>query len=109
MRFAPRPVALAVTASLTLPGLAEDWEYSDDGTVLTLHVREGVTFHHGEPLDAEAVVANLERAMTHEASTVSGHLATVEEVDVVDDHRVDLHLARADATVPGHLSPAGPV
>ncbi len=87
-----------------VPGLAEDWEYSDDGATLTLHLREDVTFHDGEVLDGEAVAANLERAMTHEASAVAGQLTSIEDIEVVDEHRVDLHLAGPDATLPGVLA-----
>jgi peptide/nickel transport system substrate-binding protein len=43
------------------PALAEKWEVSADGKVWTLHLRKNVKFHDGEPLDAKAVVWNLER------------------------------------------------
>ena len=33
-----------------VPGLAESWEYKDDQTELTFHLRQGVTFHNGEPV-----------------------------------------------------------
>ena len=42
-------------------GLAEEWEQSEDGTVWTFHLREGVVFHDGDELDAEAVCANFDR------------------------------------------------
>lgn len=42
-------------------GLAEDWERSEDGTVWTFHLREGVQFHDGDELTAEAVCANFDR------------------------------------------------
>ena len=42
-----------------VPGLAESWEYNDDQTELTFHLRQGVTFHNGEPFNAEAVKTNL--------------------------------------------------
>ncbi|MBB6118663.1 ABC transporter substrate-binding protein [Nocardiopsis algeriensis] len=42
-------------------GLAEDWEQSEDGTVWTFHLRDGVVFHDGDELDAEAVCANFDR------------------------------------------------
>jgi peptide/nickel transport system substrate-binding protein len=45
------------------PGLAERWETSPDGLTWTFHLRAGVRFHDGTPLDAEAVVWNLERWM----------------------------------------------
>jgi peptide/nickel transport system substrate-binding protein len=31
------------------PALATDWSISDDGTVYTFTLREGVTFHDGSP------------------------------------------------------------
>ncbi|TNC24433.1 peptide ABC transporter substrate-binding protein [Amycolatopsis alkalitolerans] len=43
------------------PGLASSWEISPDGTVYTFHIREGVKFHDGTPLDAAAVEFNIRR------------------------------------------------
>ena len=43
------------------PGLAVSWEDGKDGMSTTFVLREGVTFHDGAPLDADAVVANFER------------------------------------------------
>ena len=42
------------------PGLAESWELSDDGLELVLEIREGVTWHDGEPFTPEDVEFNLE-------------------------------------------------
>jgi len=44
------------------PALATSWEVSDDGLTWTFHLREGVTFHDGTPLTADAVVASIEAA-----------------------------------------------
>ncbi|WP_104203792.1 ABC transporter substrate-binding protein [Billgrantia saliphila] len=38
-----------------------DWEVSDDGLVYTFRLREGLTFHDGEPVTAADVVASLQR------------------------------------------------
>jgi peptide/nickel transport system substrate-binding protein len=43
------------------PQLAVAWEVDPHGTVWTFHLRPGVRFHDGTPLDAEAVVFSLER------------------------------------------------
>jgi peptide/nickel transport system substrate-binding protein len=42
-------------------GLAERWEMSADGRQWTFHLRRGVRFHDGTPLNAEAVVFSLDR------------------------------------------------
>ncbi|WP_017571909.1 ABC transporter substrate-binding protein [Nocardiopsis halotolerans] len=42
-------------------GLAESWEQSEDGTVWTFHLRDGVVFHDGDEFNAEAVCANFDR------------------------------------------------
>lgn len=42
------------------PWLAERWEQNGDATQFTLHLKNGVTFSDGSPLDAAAVVANLD-------------------------------------------------
>ena len=42
------------------PWLAERWEQNADATEFTLHLKSGVTFSDGTPLDASAVVANLD-------------------------------------------------
>jgi peptide/nickel transport system substrate-binding protein len=43
------------------PALAESWEVSDDAMSITFKLREGVSFHDGEPFNAEAVCFNFDR------------------------------------------------
>lgn len=42
------------------PWLAERWEQNANATQFTLHLKKGVTFSDGTPVDAAAVVANLD-------------------------------------------------
>jgi peptide/nickel transport system substrate-binding protein len=42
------------------PWVAESWQQNDAATEFTLHLKKGVTFSDGTPLDAAAVVANLD-------------------------------------------------
>lgn len=44
------------------PFLLESIEPNEDNTVFTLKVREGISFHDGTPLDADAVIDNLKRS-----------------------------------------------
>ncbi len=43
-------------ATTIRPGLAESWEISEDGLLYTFNLRQGVSFHDGEPFNADAVV-----------------------------------------------------
>ena len=42
------------------PWVAESWEESEDKTEFTIHLKDDVTFSDGTPLDAAAVVANVD-------------------------------------------------
>lgn len=48
-------------------GLAESWETSEDGLTLTFRLRSGVTFHNGNPCNAEAVVSSFERLQAEDS------------------------------------------
>jgi len=56
-----------------VPELATKWEPNEDGTQWTFTLRDDVTFHDGEPFNAEAVCANFERMFDqNEAGRVAG-------------------------------------
>lgn len=48
-----------------VPGLAESWTISEDGTVYTFHLREGVTWHDGTPFTSADVVFTYEQIITN--------------------------------------------
>lgn len=78
-----------------LPSLATDWEISDDNTSVTVTLREGVTFHDGGPVDADAVVTTYERAMDPEVgSNMLGFSVDIESVTAVDPGTVLIELHR---------------
>lgn len=51
--------------AVILPSLAERWEISEDRRVYTFHLREGVRFSNGSPLNAEDVLYTFTRLLTH--------------------------------------------
>ncbi|MEK6709068.1 MAG: ABC transporter substrate-binding protein [Nitrospinota bacterium] len=88
--------------------LATKWEVSDEGRVITFHLRPGAKFHDGTPLDAEAVKWNFDLIngrvepewMKEEKkknpkfkfnSSYNLYLYQVKNVEVVDKHTVRLH------------------
>ncbi|MGH6859689.1 MAG: ABC transporter substrate-binding protein [Phyllobacterium sp.] len=81
------------------PGLATQWAFPDPKT-LVLTLREGVAFHDGEVFDAAAVKANLERALQDSRSSIRGDLQSVESVEVLESHKVALHLKQPDTALP---------
>ncbi|WP_166873306.1 ABC transporter substrate-binding protein [Salinibacterium sp. ZJ450] len=51
------------------PWLAKSWEVSDDQLQYTFTLREDVTFHDGEPFNAEAVKANFDHVVDPETAS----------------------------------------
>jgi peptide/nickel transport system substrate-binding protein len=87
-----------------VPQLATAWHWSEDGKTLTLNLRDGVTFHDGEPFDAAAVKFNLDRARTLPDSLRKSELASVDSVEVIDGKTVAIKLKQPDATLISQLS-----
>ncbi len=77
-----------------VPGLAESWEISDDGTVYTFKLRDGVTFHDGTTMDAEDVKFSLDRAMAEDSANAQKALfAGIESVEAVEPLTVKVTLS----------------
>ena len=75
-----------------LPGLATSWSVSSDGLTYTFHLREGVKFQDGTPLNAEAVKWSLDRARTLPNGAFKNDLAAIDTVSAVDHSTVTIHL-----------------
>jgi peptide/nickel transport system substrate-binding protein len=71
------------------PSLAESWNESEDGRTYEFKLRQGVTFHNGDPLTAEDVKFSLERYHGIGAILFKDKLQAVE---IVDPHLVRIHL-----------------
>lgn len=67
------------------PGLATEWEFSDENTTVTFYLREGVQFHDGTEFTAEIVKQSVERQQDPEtASPNAWMLGPLESVEVID-------------------------
>lgn len=73
------------------PALAKSWENSEDGLEWTFHLRSGVFFHDGTPLDAEACEFSFRRRYdtSHDwyrkdYSQMDSWLKSIEEVRALD-------------------------
>ncbi|MFC0278654.1 ABC transporter substrate-binding protein [Falsigemmobacter intermedius] len=81
-----------------VPGLAESWEELDEGKRLRFKLRQGVSFHNGEPFNAEAVKFTFERLLGEEGGKgpQRSNYTAIEAVEIVDEFTVDLKLSRPD-------------
>lgn len=88
-----------------VPGIAESWESSADGTTLTFKVREGVIFQDGTPLTSADVKATLDAIKDEATAAVArSTLASVTAVEAPDPQTVVLTLSGADAGILAGLS-----
>lgn len=88
-----------------VPWIARAWEVSDDGLAWTFHLREGVHFTDGTPLDAQAVEDNFQYWADGGNSTAAVHLGGFfESAEVADAHTVRVHLLRPNGVLPSTLS-----
>lgn len=72
------------------PVLAEDWEMSEDGKQLTFYLRQGVTFHDGEPFNAEAAIANIEAWHINPSFTALPGVVNYTNIEAVDEYTIRL-------------------
>jgi peptide/nickel transport system substrate-binding protein len=80
------------------PWLATNWSVSEDGKIVTLDLRNDVTFSDGETFDAAAVKANFDHVVAAEtasaqASDLLGGDSYLETV-VIDDDTVEVVFSR---------------
>jgi peptide/nickel transport system substrate-binding protein len=79
-----------------LGAVAESYEISPDGMDVTYHIRQGLTFHDGTPLTAEAVKFTFDRIVESEGVgyyyvDMAG-ASTTDAFEVIDEHTLVMHL-----------------
>jgi len=90
------------TMEPTKPGLATSWEFMGaDKLTFRLHLRHGVQFQDGTPMNADAVKASIE----HYKSLGNWFdMVPVKSETVVDDNTLDLNLSQQYSPLPAILS-----
>ena len=74
------------------PKLAKSLETSDGGTTWTLKLRDGAKFSDGTPVDANAVVASINRYNAGKGNGAELWVASVTSMDAVDASTAVFHL-----------------
>ena len=84
-----RDLELSTEPDVASPGLATDWEVSDDLMTYTFSLREGVTFHDGTELTAEDVKYSFDRIANPETGAIMQFVfGSTDSVEVEDDYTV---------------------
>jgi peptide/nickel transport system substrate-binding protein len=87
------------------PGLAASWEVSEDGTVYTFHLRDGVKFHDGTDMNADDVVFSLDRARAEDSTNAQKALfAGIENVAAADPLTVVVTLKAPNGNFPFNMA-----
>lgn len=88
------------------PALATSWE-SVSPTVWRLKLRDGVTFTGGQPFTADDAKFSIERANAGGKGMLSQFLVSVDSVNVVDDHTIEIVTKYPDPLIPRWLTSVG--
>ena len=75
--------------------LAESFDLMDDNLTWRFKLREGITFHNGEPFNAEAVKFSLDRISGEEfGSLIANYFKDYATTTIVDEYTVDVMTAQ---------------
>ena len=93
--------------------LAESWDVSADGLVITFHLRKGVRWHDGKPFTAHDVLYTYQVTIDPKTPTAyAGDFLKVKKAEVLDDHTFRVSYDKpfapalpswASAILPSHL------
>ena len=87
-----------------VPGLAAAEPTQVDETTWQFTLREGITFHNGEPFNAESVVASIDRIIDPDfASEQVSFFSTISGAEAVDDTTVNVLTTEPDPILPARM------
>jgi len=66
-----------------VPNMATEWKINEDSTEVEFTIREGVTFHNGDPMTMDDVIFSLERA--HASSFTDQIDGSIDHFEKIDD------------------------
>jgi peptide/nickel transport system substrate-binding protein len=84
------------------PGIAEEWEVSDDGKTVTFTLPEDGKWSDGEPITSEDVKWSLE-TLGSEGDLFAGYTSNVTSIETPDDQTVVIETKRPDSRIVGGL------
>src|SRR5207249_10709018 len=88
-----------------VPGIAESWEPNKELTSWVFRLRQGVLFHNGREVDAEAVKLNILRIKDPAIGSDwhRGAVENIETVDILDKYTVRFNSRVPDVALPSNV------
>lgn len=88
-----------------IPGLAEDWEVSEDGRTYTFTIRDNARFHNGRPVTAHDAAFSLRRLLDESTGAPRrADYASIVEIETPGDYTLVLRTADYDAALLANLA-----
>jgi len=96
-----------------IPWLAESYEVSDDYKTITFHLRKGIKFADGTPLNTSTIKFNLDRIITYGWKDKFGSNGTqgvkpifnyYESAEVINDHSLSVHFSKGWLDMPNEFA-----
>lgn len=86
-------------------GLAESWDFDENILTWTFHLREGLTFHDGEPLTSEDVKFTLEAILNPDnQSEIVSNYTDIEEITCPDPLTAEIRLSQINVAFPDYMT-----
>lgn len=91
--------------------LAESWEISENGTIMTFHLRKDIAWHDGAPFKAEDIKFTFDTLFDSKTNTFNRGLFQIDgikpEIIIVNDNTVQFRLQKAFAPFLTNLTQMG--
>ena len=86
-------------------GLAEEWSFDEETLTWTFKLREGLTFHDGEPLTSADVKFTLEAILNPDnMSEIVSNYKDIEEITCPDDLTAEIRLSQVNVAFPDYMT-----
>ena len=88
-----------------VPGLAESWDFDKKTNTYIFKLREGLTFHDGEPLTSEDVKFTLEAILDpSNGSEIISNYTDIEAIDCPDELTIEIKLSQPNVAFPDYMT-----
>lgn len=85
-----------------IPDLAEKWDFSEDGKVITFHLKKA-RWHDGKPVTSADVKYTFDYIKNEKTCFFNSNMANVESIETPDDTTVVFKLANPNVAMIGYL------